>query len=107
MSADGTPAPSPPRWIGDLSGEDLEFLRRFILASGSLKALAQEYRVSYPTIRLRLDRLIGRVKASETVTDADPMTRRIRNLMADGSLEPAVGRQLLEAYAQTRTGEER
>lgn len=89
-----------PTWIRDLPPEDLEFLRRFVLASGSLKALAQQYGVSYPTIRLRLDRVIERVKASEALQDDDPLIRKIRLLVADGSLDPVVGRQLLDAYAQ-------
>jgi hypothetical protein len=96
-------APSLPPWLLDLPGEDLEFLRRFVLASGSLKALAQEYGVSYPTIRLRLDRVIARVRTSETLRDTDPMTRKIRHLIAEGGLDPAIGRQLLETYAQLRT----
>jgi hypothetical protein len=98
------PSPKLPAWLSDLPAEDLEFLRRFVLASGSLKALAQEYGVSYPTIRLRLDRVIARVKASEAQPDADPMTRKIRLLVADGSLDPMVGRQLLDTYAQLKTG---
>ena len=44
-----------PQWLQHLSDEDLAFTRRFVLNSGSLKALATDYRVSYPTIRLRLD----------------------------------------------------
>jgi hypothetical protein len=99
----GAPSPPPP-WLADLSSEDLEFVRRFVLASGSLKALAQEYRVSYPTIRLRLDRVIERVRTSDTLQDVDPMSRKIRVLVADGSLDPAIGRQLLETYAQLKKG---
>lgn len=102
-----TAAEAPtPQWLADLSGEDLEFLRRFVLASGSLKALAQEYGVSYPTIRLRLDRVIARVKASDTLSETDPMLRRIRHLVAEGSLDPAVGRQLLEIYVQLTEGDQ-
>jgi hypothetical protein len=101
------PAPALPQWVCDLPGEDLEFLRRFILASGSLKALAQEYRVSYPTIRLRLDRLIARVKASESLVETDPMTRKIRLLVAEGALDPAAGRQLLDTYVQLKTERDR
>jgi hypothetical protein len=97
-------APAPPPWLADLSAEDVEFVRRFVLASGSLKALAQEYGVSYPTIRLRLDRVIERVAASETIKDTDPMSRKIRGLVADGSLDPAIGKQLLETYANLKNG---
>ncbi|MCG9844036.1 DUF2089 domain-containing protein, partial [Staphylococcus argenteus] len=39
-----------------------------MLSSGSLKQLSEEYRVSYPTIRLRLDRLIEKIKINESDT---------------------------------------
>ena len=38
-----------PGWIAVLDAGDVQFLRRFLLSSGSLKALAEEYDVSYPT----------------------------------------------------------
>lgn len=97
--------PSLPAWITDLPAEDIEFLRRFILTSGSLKELAQIYGVSYPTIRLRLDRVIAHVKASEAVQDTDPMIRKIRTFVAEGSLDPGIGKALLDTYAQPRKGQ--
>jgi hypothetical protein len=39
------------RWIDALSDEDVAFLRRFLLASGSLKDVAAAYGVSYPSRR--------------------------------------------------------
>lgn len=92
-----------PEWVSDLPAEDLEFVRRFVLSSGSLKALAQEYRVSYPTIRQRLDRLIARIRVTETLHDADPLTRRIRGFVADGRLDPTAGKALLETYTRLKT----
>ena len=44
-------------WLAKLSDEDVSFIKRFVLASGSLKDLAKAYDISYPTVRLRLDRL--------------------------------------------------
>ena len=46
------PKPVEDSWINVLSDEDLSFLKRFVLASGSLKDLAAAYGVTYPTIRL-------------------------------------------------------
>ena len=54
-----------PNWLNDLDEEDLVFIKRFLLASGSLKEMAGMYNVSYPTVRLRLDRLIQKIKISE------------------------------------------
>ncbi|MEG1658804.1 MAG: DUF2089 family protein, partial [Oscillibacter sp.] len=43
-----------PGWMTGLEEEDLTFVKKFILASGSLKEVAALYGVSYPTVRLRL-----------------------------------------------------
>ena len=51
-------------WLEHLEDEDLAFIKRFVLFSGSLKDLADAYNVSYPTLRLRLDRLIEKIKDS-------------------------------------------
>ncbi len=42
----------PKSWIDYLSEEELAFVKRFVLASGSLKEIARVYGVSYPTVRL-------------------------------------------------------
>jgi hypothetical protein len=87
-----------PVWLGVLDEEDFRFLRRFLLSSGSLKALAHEYGVSYPTVRLRLDRLIAKVRAAEDPKVRDPFERTLRVLVADGKLSPTVARELLDAH---------
>ena len=50
-----------PEWLANLEEEDVAFIKRFLLASGSLKEIAAQYGVSYPTVRLRLDRLIQKI----------------------------------------------
>lgn len=52
------PIETVPEWMAGLEEEDVAFVRRFVLASGSLKEVAGGYGVTYPTVRLRLDRLI-------------------------------------------------
>jgi hypothetical protein len=52
-------------WFFNLEKEEQEFLKRFILASGSLKQLAKEYEVSYPTVRIRVDKIIEKIKLSD------------------------------------------
>ncbi len=59
---------SKTRWIDFVEEEDLAFIKRFLLFSGSLKDLAEAYKVSYPTLRLRLDRLIGKIKVLDDQT---------------------------------------
>ena len=47
-----------PVWMQGLSDADLNFIKRFVLCSGSIKDMSEAYGVSYPTMRGRLDRLI-------------------------------------------------
>ena len=93
-----------PAWLEYLDDEDLQFLKRFLLFSGSLKALADEYGISYPTVRGRLDRLIAKVRAAEEPKISDPFQRRLRVLVADAKVSPAVGKELLEAYRASMKG---
>ena len=86
------------RWIDYLSTEDLAFLRRFLLTSGTLKELASQYGVSYPTLRLRLDRLIEKVRLVEEREAAGPLELRLRALYAEGRVDDEAFRVLLDAY---------
>lgn len=95
---------SLPVWLAELSDEDREFVRRFVLASGSLKELAESYGVSYPTIRVRLDRLIAKVRAAEAARATDPLERKVRVLVAEGTIDTATGKQLLAAHKASLTG---
>ena len=54
-----------PDWMTNLDDEDMTFTKNFIMASGSLKEMAKNYGVTYPTVRLRLDRLIQKIQISE------------------------------------------
>ena len=87
-----------PNWLAELSEEDLPFVKRFILASGSLKELARLYSVSYPTVRSRLNRLIMKVKAAEDPEPYDPFDRKVRILVADGRLPADLAKELMAAH---------
>jgi hypothetical protein len=92
------------RWTDSLEDEDLAFIKRFVLFSGSLKELAEAYNVSYPTLRLRLDRLIEKIKILDSQTIDDHFERHLRAHFADGKLEPHVFKKLLTAYQQQKKG---
>ena len=85
-------------WTDGLSDGDLAFLKRFLLASGTLKELARQYGISYPTVRLRLDRLIEKVRLLDKARDAAPFEKRLRGLYADGRLDAETFRELLESH---------
>ena len=55
--------------------KELAFIKKFILASGSLKEIAKQYEVTYPTVRLRLDRLIQKIQIAED-TENDSLCNR-------------------------------
>lgn len=94
------PEPDSSPWIDVLNDEDLAFLKRFLLASGSLKAVAAAYGISYPTVRLRLDRLIQKVEVAEQTARMRPFERRLRLLHAEGKIGLDALKSLLAAYKQ-------
>ena len=51
--------------LAGLGEEDQEFVLEFIKASGSLKEMAGILKVSYPTVRNRLDEIIEKLSQSE------------------------------------------
>jgi hypothetical protein len=92
------------RWIDLLGDEDVAFLKRFVLASGSLKELAQAYGVSYPTIRLRLDRLIEKVKVLDDQDVPSAFERTLRAQFAEGKLDMQTLKVLLAAHRDEMGG---
>jgi hypothetical protein len=94
----------PASWFSQLDEEDQQFIKRLVLASGSLKELAEGYGVSYPTIRLRLDRLIERVRTFEDPAN-DAFEAKLRQFVAEGDISTRVGKQLLRIHKETKKGE--
>ena len=92
---------SPPSWTQALNAEDWQFLKRFLLESGSLKALAQAYGISYPTVRQRLDRLIAKTRAVDAPGPSDAFHRQLRVMLAEDRLTREAARALLDAHRKT------
>ena len=90
------------RWIEGLDEEDLSFIRRFVLASGSLKEMAGIYGISYPTIRLRLDRLIEKIKLLSSDATEGELERALRIEYSQGKLDAGTLNRLLEVYRRER-----
>ena len=87
-------------WLDSLNDEDLAFLKRFLIFSGSLKDLAKSYEVSYPTVRLRLDRLIQKVEVGDELNarKAGPFERSVRYLLAEGVIDTPIFKALVKAH---------
>jgi hypothetical protein len=96
-------------WTDYLTDEDLAFIRRMVLASGSLKEIARLYGVSYPTVRLRLDRLIEKIRIYEDQAVQSEFERVLRAQYAEGRIDLDTFRLLLEAHGRVieRQGGER
>ncbi len=90
--------PTPGHPLTRLSSEDLDFILRFVLVSGSLKDLAREYGVSYPTIRGRLDRLIERVRVLAGGGEPDPFLDALAGCLEQGEITTPAARRLRQAY---------
>lgn len=98
------------KWVDLLRDEDLAFVRAFVLASGSLKAVARQYGISYPTVRLRLDRLIEKIRLADEGADRTDFERVLRLRHVEGRIDRQTYVELLEAHrrdAQAREGGER
>jgi hypothetical protein len=81
-----------------LGDEDLDLVLKLTLASGSLKELAEQYGVSYPTIRIRLDRLLERLRAAVNARPVDPMADLLATMVEKGEITPRAARAVLEMY---------
>ena len=87
--------------MADLDEEDVVFIRRFLLASGSLKEVAGEYGVSYPTVRLRLDRLIQKIRLSDDRA-ADPYVALIKRLAVNDKVDFEAAKLLISEYRKIK-----
>ena len=85
-------------WLAGLSDKDVSFVKRFVLASGSLKELAQAYGITYPTVRIRLDRLIEKIKVLADQEIVSEFERTLRARYAEGKLDMETLRALLSAH---------
>ena len=94
-----------PRWMENLGREDMEFIKRFVLESGSLKAMARQYSVTYPTVRLRLDRIIQKINAARQ-QEADSYISLIKNMALDDRLDFDTAKILIEQYKKSKGDKE-
>lgn len=90
-----------PEWIGNLDDEDVVFIKRFLLASGSLKEMARLYEVTYPTVRLRLDKLIQKIQVSDS-TENDPYIALIKRLAINDKLDFDTAKILIGEYKKMK-----
>ncbi|HXP16601.1 MAG TPA: DUF2089 family protein [Terriglobales bacterium] len=91
---------SGPHPLFALTEGELDLVLQLVLASGSLKDLAAVYKVSYPTIRARIDRLIERARQMAGGTSSDPMMQLLADLVERGEIAVPAARAVRDLYRQ-------
>jgi len=86
-----------PSWMTSLEDEDVIFIKRFLQASGSLKEIARQYDVTYPTVRLRLDKLIQKIQISEDISN-EPYVALIKRLAVNDKIDFDTAKILISEY---------
>ncbi|AWN66011.1 MULTISPECIES: DUF2089 family protein [Lactococcus] len=89
-------------WFFNLEKEEQEFLKRFILVSGSLKQLAKEYEVSYPTVRIRVDKIIEKIKLS--VNNRDTFEINIMQMVIDEKISLDSAKEIIRKHKESIDG---
>ena len=81
----------------------MSFIKKFVLASGSLKEVAGIYGVTYPTVRLRLDRLKQKIRLGEQA-DEEPYIALNMRLAVKDKLDFDTAKLLIIEYKKLRKG---
>lgn len=90
-----------PQWILALEQEDAALLKNFVIKSGSLKEIARLYDVSYPTVRLRLDKLIQKIEVSDQ-QEEEPFQTFIKGLAVDSRIDLETARLIIDKYKKEK-----
>jgi len=90
-----------PSWILSLEMDDIEFIRKFVLNSGSLKKLAKDYEVSYPTVRARLDRLIKKIERNEE-HDKEELISLVKKLAIEERISLEDAKLIIKKYKKEK-----
>ncbi|MCL1858293.1 MAG: DUF2089 domain-containing protein [Oscillospiraceae bacterium] len=90
-----------PEWLANLEDEDLNFIKRFIISSGSLKEIANIYGVTYPTVRLKLDRVIQKIQLSDD-TQNEPYISLIKRLAVNEKIDFDTAKVLISEYRKIK-----
>ena len=95
-----------PQWLLALEPEDVTFLKNFDnvyleFEEEALKEIAKLYEVSYPTVRLRLDKLIQKIELSDQ-KEEEPFSTFIKGLAVDSRIDLETAKIIIDKYKQER-----
>ena len=85
----------PTARLANLPVEHQRFIEIFVLASGSLKEIAEQTGVSYPTVRSRLDKVIQALR--EEIGRTQKTKGSILDAVSEGKLSAETAAKLIKA----------
>ena len=85
----------PTARLANLPTEHQRFIEIFVLASGSLKEMAEQTGVSYPTVRSRLDKVIAALR--EEIGKTQQTKGTILDAVSEGKLSAETAAKLIKA----------
>ena len=88
-------------WFLKLEREDQEFVKQLVKASGSLKELAKIYQVSYPTVRVRLNKIIQHIDLIEQ-QGKNSFETKIMEMVINDELPLNLAKKILADYQEEK-----
>lgn len=77
-------------WIGQLSREQLQFVKVFLLSRGKIKDVEQVLGLSYPTVISRLDDVVEAIGGERSRAEEDSASRlEVLDELAKGTIDVA------------------
>ncbi|MFW4406827.1 DUF2089 family protein [Lactiplantibacillus paraplantarum] len=92
-------------WYEELPLEDMNFIKKFILFSGSLKRLEQDYSVSYPTVRSRLDDIIRKIGVIDE-KENEPFIVNVMRMVTSDKISYSAAKDIISLYENIKGEEE-
>ena len=89
-----------PEWMVNLEDEDVAFIKKFLQASGSLKEMERQYGVTYPTVRLRIDKLIQKIQIGEDTVN-EPYVALIKRMVVNDRIDFDTAKILISEYKKS------
>lgn len=90
-----------PQWMLALEPEDSAFLQKFCAQVRLSEGGRPVYQVSYPTVRLRLDKLIQKIELADQ-QEEEPFTAFIKGLAVDSRIDVETAKQIIDKYEKER-----
>ena len=84
----------PPARLSQLPTEHQQFVEMFVLAGGSLKAIAEQTGVSYPTVRSRLDKVIAALR--DEIAKTAPVKGTVLDVVGKDNAKPDDAAKLIK-----------